>query len=181
METLLLILSVLALLVALAAWKRAGAQAQRASDLDDEIRRRARTVTEETDEKLNLVRKLLARIASGEKLTADMIREGRLWHDIATDKGQALLEAGPAFVLDVRTAAETSGGMLPNAVHIPVSELEDRVSELPRNGQPMLIYCASGGRSAAACEFLANEGFEGLHNLSGGIGGWRGAIERPGQ
>jgi rhodanese-related sulfurtransferase len=42
-----------------------------------------------------------------------------------------------------------------------------------------LIYCAGGGRSAAACEFLASKGYTNLHNLEGGFGAWQGPRARP--
>lgn len=178
METATLILATLGLLLALATWLRGSGHAKRIQDLEEDIRRRIRTATDETDEKLATHGKLLARVANGQTVDASMIKEGRLWRDVLTDEGQTMAEEDRTFVLDVRTSSETAGGMLPRAVHIPVSELEDRFSELPRDGRAILIYCASGGRSAAACEFLAREGFEELSNLAGGIGAWRGAIER---
>lgn len=179
METTALILSSLALLLALAAWLRSGGHAKRIEDLEEDIRRRVHTASEETDQKLQTQGKLLVRVANGQTVDAAMIKEGRLWRDILTDEGQAMIAKEPTFVLDVRTVSETASGMLPGAVHIPVGELEERFRELPRDGQAILIYCASGGRSAAACEFLSREGFEELSNLAGGIGAWRGPIERP--
>jgi len=61
---------------------------------------------------------------------------------------------------------------------IPVQELPERLSDLPRDGRKTLVYCAGGGRSAAACEMLTREGYANLHNLTGGIGAWGGPIER---
>jgi rhodanese-related sulfurtransferase len=179
METLSLVLSILSLLIALGAWLRAGAQAQRIEDLEAEVRRRSRTLSEETDEKLNLLKEQLVRVNEGKSLSADMIREGRLWRDVLPEEGKALLAAGALHVIDVRTVDETRSGMLPGAVHIPVSELEARFEELPRDDRPKLVYCAGGGRSAAACEFLAREGFVELSNLAGGISAWTGPVERP--
>ncbi len=178
METLLTIASVAALFIALVAWFRARGQSQRIEDLEAELRRSTRTVSDETEEKLTMMRKLLALVATGRTVTADMIEEGRVWQDMLPEPGRALVESGAAFVLDVRTAQETSGGMLPGAVHIPISELEERFRELPKDSRPKLIYCAGGSRSAAACEFLAQEGFEELINLAGGISSWTGPIQR---
>jgi rhodanese-related sulfurtransferase len=43
----------------------------------------------------------------------------------------------------------------------------------------MLVYCAGGGRSAAACEFLSRSGFENVFNLEGGFMSWSGPTARP--
>ena len=74
---------------------------------------------------------------------------------------------------------ETAGGIIPGAQLIPIEELEERAREVRRSEKPLLIYCAGGGRSAAACEFLSGQGQLGLQNLSGGIGSWGGAVTRP--
>ena len=77
------------------------------------------------------------------------------------------------------TPTETAAGIIPGATLIPVDELERRAGELQREGLPMLVYCAMGGRSAAACELLSRAGFDGLMNLEGGFSSWAGARERP--
>ena len=173
-----IILSIFALQFALLAYLKARGHASRLEDLEADIRRSARTTSDDTDEKLDLIRKLLARVASGKTTDADMIREGRLWRDVLPAEGLALVEQGNVFLLDVRTGSETSSGMLPGATHIPITDLEERFRELPSDGQAILIYCASGGRSAAACELLSREGFDELSNLAGGISSWTGPIQR---
>lgn len=179
METLLLLLVIVALLLALTLTLRVNSQARKIGDLEDDLRRRSRTQTEETEEKLDTLRTLLARVAEGAPVSEEMIREGRLWRDVLPDEGVKLVEQGDLHVIDVRTADEVRGGTLPGAVHIPISELEERVAEVPRDARTKLVYCAGGGRSAAACEFLSREGFRELNNLAGGIGAWTGPVERP--
>ena len=68
------------------------------------------------------------------------------------------LEAG-ATVLDVRTPQEFRGGAYPGARNIPVQELSARLGEVPK-GKPVVVYCASGMRSASAARVLAQAGFE---------------------
>ena len=58
-------------------------------------------------------------------------------------------------------------------------EIEERKRELPTDGRAMLVYCAAGGRSAAVCDHLSKEGFDNLHNLTGGFGAWPGAKGQP--
>eukprot|EP00931_Biecheleriopsis_adriatica_P101728 TRINITY_DN76809_c0_g1_i1.p2 TRINITY_DN76809_c0_g1~~TRINITY_DN76809_c0_g1_i1.p2 ORF type:complete len:160 (-),score=32.48 TRINITY_DN76809_c0_g1_i1:62-541(-) len=61
--------------------------------------------------------------------------------------------------LDVRTAEEFAGGSVPAAVNIPVSDLPERLAELPR-GAPIAVFCAAGVRSRAAQAFLEAKGFQ---------------------
>lgn len=88
-------------------------------------------------------------------------------------RAEALLKQG-AFVLDVRTPGEAAEGMLPGAVLVPLSELSPE--KLPQDrGKPVLIYCRSGRRSAAAAKTLKNWGWTRLYDLEGGVLEWTAA------
>ena len=79
-----------------------------------------------------------------------------------------------AVVLDVREPKEVEHGKLPNAVHIPLSELDARVGELAKHvSRPIIAYCARGQRSRAAGGALAKAGFKDVYHLAGGIAEWR--------
>jgi rhodanese-related sulfurtransferase len=81
-----------------------------------------------------------------------------------------------ALVLDVRETKELDGGKLPNAVHIPLSQLDARVGEIAAQaGKPVIAYCARGQRSRGAGAALAKAGFKDIYHLTGGIAAWRGA------
>ncbi len=85
---------------------------------------------------------------------------------------QRLLEIGQApRVVDVRTAGEVSRGMIIGALHIELSTLPARLSELDSDA-PIVLVCQSGARSAQACAYLAQRGFGRACNLAGGIAGW---------
>jgi rhodanese-related sulfurtransferase len=73
-----------------------------------------------------------------------------------------------ALVLDVRTAAEYQGGHVDGALNIPVQELESRLGELKDKKRAIVVYCASGMRSAHAAKILATAGFMDVTNA----GGW---------
>jgi phage shock protein E len=75
------------------------------------------------------------------------------------------IKAG-AKVVDVRSPGEFSGGAYPGAVNIPVQELEHRAGELPRD-RPIVVYCASGMRSASAERLLRAKGFADVVNGGG--------------
>ncbi len=80
-----------------------------------------------------------------------------------------------AKVLDVRSEAEYKTGRLVDAQHIPVSQLKSKLDSLPFNkkADALVVYCATGARSARACGMLAKAGYEKVYNLSGGISAWQ--------
>jgi len=76
-------------------------------------------------------------------------------------------------LLDVRQEAEYEQDHIPGARLMPLSELPDHFNELDKE-RPLLVYCASGGRSMAAAALLQGQGFEDVNNLVGGISSWVG-------
>ena len=65
---------------------------------------------------------------------------------------------GSTVMLDVRNNDEVALGMLPNAVHIPLGDLERRFGELDKNKE-IYLYCRSGNRTQMALEILKQAGF----------------------
>jgi rhodanese-related sulfurtransferase len=61
-------------------------------------------------------------------------------------------------------------------VHIPMGEISDRVAELDRKKE-IVVICRSGGRSAQVAQFLERQGFEKVFNLAGGILAWSRVID----
>lgn len=170
--------AVVALLIAFSARKQAGA-------LRDQFERSRfegasqEASFEELKQELTNLRKLLALMAAGHPVDAHMVKEGRLFRNASADDLKAELEnGGKVCVIDVRTGQEWAGGHIPGAVHLPVEQLEQRLSEVRRDGVPMYLVCAQGVRSAAAAEFLANRGYLNVHNVEGGMSGWRGELLR---
>jgi rhodanese-related sulfurtransferase len=80
------------------------------------------------------------------------------------------------LLLDVRQDWETQLCRLPNAVHIPIEELELRVEELNAQDE-IVVYCHKGVRSAAVAEYLRSQGFRDVSNLSGGLDLWASTID----
>lgn len=81
---------------------------------------------------------------------------------------QAIKEriAAGALVVDVRTPGEFRGGAYPGARNIPLQELGSRMGELPK-GRGIVVYCASGSRSAFAVRTLTKAGFSEVINGGG--------------
>ena len=80
------------------------------------------------------------------------------------------LVANGAALLDVRSPEEFNERHLAGAVNIPVQELAGRVEELEPKTRPIVIYCRSGARSAAAAQVLKRAGYV-VHDI-GGMGNW---------
>jgi rhodanese-related sulfurtransferase len=80
---------------------------------------------------------------------------------------------GAYTLLDVRQPGEYEQERIPGAKLIPLPELPGRVSELDPE-KPLLTYCAIGGRSRAAAQYLSGRGFREVYNLTGGIAAWNG-------
>ncbi len=74
-------------------------------------------------------------------------------------------------LVDCREQDEWDNGHIPGALFIPLSELEDRFTQLKPNDE-IIMQCRSGVRSLKACQFLLEQDFENLTNLEGGILDW---------
>jgi rhodanese-related sulfurtransferase len=87
-----------------------------------------------------------------------------------------LINREDAVVIDVRKSEEYVAGHLPESRNIPLSELDDRASELEKfKDTPLIIVCQTGARSEGACTKLEKLGFAKTNNLQGGINAWRDA------
>ncbi|MBX2884198.1 MAG: rhodanese-like domain-containing protein [Granulosicoccus sp.] len=84
-----------------------------------------------------------------------------------------LLNDGDAVFVDVRDDAEYRKGHVIDARNIPVGKLESRIQELDKvKSKDVVVYCDSGMRSAKAIRTLKKNGFEKIHNLTGGLVAW---------
>ncbi|MCX6086310.1 MAG: DsrE/DsrF/DrsH-like family protein, partial [Caldiserica bacterium] len=80
-----------------------------------------------------------------------------------------------AILLDVREPEETSCGIIPDAVTIPLSTLRDHIDELPAGKKIILTYCKVGLRGYVAQRILAQNGFQ-VANLTGGYTSWEASV-----
>lgn len=74
------------------------------------------------------------------------------------------------YLLDVREDDEWAAGHAPDAVHVRLSELNDRSAEIPRDRE-VYVICRSGARSAYATQALTGAGWKAI-NVSDGMTGW---------
>ena len=92
------------------------------------------------------------------------------------DPSQARAQNGNGTVLvDVRETEELDSGRIPGAKHVPRGYLESRIeAAVPDRGAHVVVYCASGNRSALAAKTLRDElGYQHVESLKGGITLWK--------
>jgi sulfur-carrier protein adenylyltransferase/sulfurtransferase len=80
-----------------------------------------------------------------------------------------------AVIVDVREQHEFEEGHLPGAVHVPRGHLESRIEgRAGDRSQPIVLYCASGQRSALAAHTMTELlGYEDVASMTGGITLWK--------
>jgi molybdopterin/thiamine biosynthesis adenylyltransferase/rhodanese-related sulfurtransferase len=106
--------------------------------------------------------------------SSDLFRQVRAaTREVSPAEAQRLHEAG-AVLLDVREPVEWDAGHLPDAVHIPRADLEERIeSVIPDRSRSVVVYCASGVRSAYGSATLGQLGYTDVANMGGGIELWK--------
>lgn len=93
---------------------------------------------------------------------------------VSTEDALSMLGSDDTIQLvDVRQPAEYDEGHIAGAKHIPLGELLDRLDELEKEN-PVMVYCAIGGRSRVAAQLLSGKEFNSVYNLTGGFNIWEG-------
>jgi len=75
-------------------------------------------------------------------------------------------------LLDVRTNKEYEGGHIPGSIHVPLSDIGDKIKKLKKDKE-LVVYCQSGNRSIWAIKRLMGMGYKNLTNLKGGYSAWK--------
>ena len=94
---------------------------------------------------------------------------------LSAAEAAALLGAADTVFIDVRDAHERLVDALPGSEHIPLNALMESGVPFPASSQ-LVLFCASGSRSLLAAESLIRRGYDRVHNLEGGLSGWRRAF-----
>ena len=89
---------------------------------------------------------------------------------IAHDEMVRAVEARSHTIVDVREAAEFRSGTIRGAINVPLSAFDAR--RIP-SGKPVIVFCATGGRSGMAQQMLKQAGFDQVVNYRPWISGWR--------
>ena len=90
--------------------------------------------------------------------------------DVATVNG--LLGRDDVVILDVREQSEYDAGHIPGVKLIPLNDVPNRLNDIPKD-KPVIVTCRSGNRSGQATDFLRQQGYTNVHNMTGGINAWQ--------
>lgn len=103
----------------------------------------------------------------------------RSYTTITGSQLQKMMNNNNILILDVRSSGEYKDGHIPNARNISVDTLSSKLPTLNLyTDSEIVAYCASGGRSARACDILSKNGFNKVYNLSGGIYSYKGKLTK---
>lgn len=91
---------------------------------------------------------------------------------LSTEEAKVLHRQGEHIFLDVRDQAEVNLGWIPGAVHVSRGTLEGKVEQAVSRDSRVVIYCASGNRSALAALTLQEMGYADVSSLADGWKGW---------
>ena len=120
---------------------------------------------------------ILVAFVSGAMLVWPLVQRGiSPMKGIGTNELTRLINTRDALPLDVREPKEFDGGRLPNALHVPLSQLPSRAGELAKHAaRPIVAYDANGSRARAAGGTLTKAGFSEVYHLNGGFRAWKDA------
>lgn len=90
-------------------------------------------------------------------------------HTVASVKDQP-----DVYLIDVREQWEYDEGHIPGVTLIPMNEIPNRLTEIPTDKE-VIVTCRSGNRSGQITDYLRQQGFDNVHNMSGGIVEWEAA------
>ncbi len=94
--------------------------------------------------------------------------------EVDARQAQELIASDSPAIVDVREQEEWDEGHLPGAVHVPRGHLESRIEgAVPDRSQSVVVYCASGSRSAFAAKTLEELGYDNVASLAGGFTDWK--------
>jgi rhodanese-related sulfurtransferase len=102
---------------------------------------------------------------------ATEVAQGSIPSNISVDEAYKMYQDGD-FFLDVRTQEEWDEYHIPGTTHIPLDELADRVDEVPRD-QNVVVVCRTGNRSQEGRDILLNAGLTQVTSMDDGVSAWR--------
>ncbi|NBI28179.1 rhodanese-like domain-containing protein [Chengkuizengella marina] len=95
-----------------------------------------------------------------------------------TDFSEALKNKSDKVLIDVREPYELKTGYIKDAVNIPLSQIRNRLDEIPQD-KTVMLYCRSGFRSKKAARILKRKKIQNMIHLRGGFVSWHGEVKAP--
>ena len=104
---------------------------------------------------------------------SEILRKMRGVSTLNATEALRLINDRDAWVVDIREGGEYKEGHIPQARHIPLASLQERLGELGKAGdKPIIVYCRTGSASQSACAQLKKSGIADVYSLSGGLAAW---------
>ncbi len=92
---------------------------------------------------------------------------------VTLEQARADHESGKVLMIDIREKQEHATGVAQGAVLLPMSQLAQRIGEIPKQSdQPVLLICNTQNRSRAVTEALQEQGFTNIRYVNGGMSEW---------
>ena len=110
-------------------------------------------------------------VAVVEPDTAGAIDIASLPLNIDVQTAASLMDRDDVVLIDVREQSEYDEGHIPGITLIPMSEIQQRVSEIPTD-KTVILTCRSGNRSSQVFDWLKEGGYDNILNMQGGILAW---------
>ncbi|TFB13806.1 rhodanese-like domain-containing protein [Filobacillus milosensis] len=95
-------------------------------------------------------------------------------NEMSPEELASKLESNKYEIIDVREDEEVANGMIPGAKHIALNTIPERIDELPKDKEYVMV-CRSGRRSYNASLYLAEQGYK-VNNIKGGMLDWKGEV-----
>lgn len=145
----------------------------------DDLEKRMNRLEKVTDDELQVQRCQIMRIKNGDFLSDDYILNGKSYSDLSPESAWELYNQKDLdfVLLDVSQKSYYPLEELPEAINIPLEELNLRVRELVNKATRVFVISEDGTRSILACEMLNRHGFYNVSNVSGGYKFWPGFKE----
>ena len=93
--------------------------------------------------------------------------------NLSLEQARAEHDSGKVLMIDIREPQEHSTGVAQGVVLLPMSQLAQRVSEIPKDAdRPVLLICNTQNRSRAVTQALQEQGFTNIRYVNGGMSEW---------
>jgi phage shock protein E len=103
---------------------------------------------------------------------ASQVEVGQLGPSVDVATVNALQGRDDVVILDVREQSEYDAGHIPGVTLIPMNTVPNRLNEIPKD-KPVIVTCRSGNRSGQVTDFLRQQGYTNVHNMTGGLNAWQ--------
>lgn len=124
---------------------------------------------------IQIERNHLIRVKNNEEVSDDFLYHGRRYQDLSPEKAWKLYNNKDFdFILIDVSAKDFERKPIPEALHIPWEDFQERFMEIQTKTTPIFFISEDGTNSILACEYMVKRGFFNCNNISGGFKYWKG-------